>query len=236
MTYRQHYAMVLPVPGMPDETGESMTPQRLADALRRLAVDVERGGVALRDLIGVTGPVASWREDRWVLRSMKEAGVFMSEDGHILRAGPKGVGFADTRNSGHASGMLADPANASLMRMWMWSRPEDVSSPAIVGIAEIVADGAVSEHNFDARIMLEVASDGCLRDLAGSGWTGTDMFDLLARCREAHEPVARMIMEDMEHVSDLSVTISLRGTDIGLARHLLERSRPGVIPPNGPEI
>ena len=121
MSYKLHYPMLLPIDGMIDENGVDLTHEKAAAALRAMADRLEANPNSTEQIFGRT-PVASEREDRWVLRATTMPNFIRKADGGWVEVDSRNIDMADTRTSEEAAAMSPGASENSV-----WVRPEDIS-------------------------------------------------------------------------------------------------------------
>lgn len=125
MSYLLHYPLLLPIANQIDANGATLTVEQTAEALRILADRLEANPDMLENTLG-REPVASFPEDRWVLRALGRKNIIRAADGGWIDITSGYVAAQHTRSSKQIVERNLDPGPVGV-----WDRPEDVFSQAI---------------------------------------------------------------------------------------------------------
>lgn len=195
MSYRHHYALLLPVAGMIEENMIGLSPDKVAAALRALAEDVEAGRERIEQLLGRSGPVSCEREDRWVWRAVDRPNIIRKAAGGWVEVDSTMIDLADTVPGSYAARlmMLSTPAQRSNA---VWCRPEDIGGIALV--AEFRDDRSGVSFGADMREFLAKGEEDLIETLARTGWDMTEPGDVLDALAEGNEPAALAILDHLD--------------------------------------
>lgn len=201
MSYLQHYAMLLPVPGMIEENTIGLTHARIAAALRAMADKVEAGKEPIEEILvlGRDGPLSSEREDRWVWRDAERPNFLCKAAGGWVEATSTLIDLADTVTGAEAARLMAlsTPAQRS---NFVWCRPEDIGGIALV--AEFRDDRTDVSFGADMREFLAKGDENLVESLARSGWDEIQAFDVIDALAEENDPAAIAMRNHLDQAQD----------------------------------
>ena len=228
MSYKHHYAMLLPVAGMIEDGPVGLSAERVAEALRALATQVEAGEIDLEGMLGRSGPIACEQEDRWVLRAADRPNIIRKAAGGWVEVDSKMIDLEDSIDGAYAAKLLA---------MWpsqyyensIFTRMENIGSPPLV--AEFRDDRHSKCFRLDLRDFIATGPEDMITDLARNGWSLTDNLDVLSAFTEVAEPAALAISKHINQLADGPSEISclvLRVPDAEKATAFLRDVRPDV--------
>ena len=225
MSYKLHYAMLLPVDGVIDSDGIGLSEATVARALRKLADQVEDGCAPLKNLIG--SPVNSEREDRWVLRALCETGVIRKSCGGWVHVTPETLDVRDT---------VASREVLEHAIIWdehsIWMRPENIGqAPVIAGIWNEDGDRV---DQLDLADWLAWAGEDDVAAGIRDGWCFTFALQSAAST-EPDERNGRIdpLWDDPNfrhaEVVGAELTLAITSENVPRARAYIEQLYPGLI-------
>lgn len=222
MSFKLHYPMLLPIEGMMDEGGVGFTAEKASAALRAMADRLEADPSLLHQTFG-RQPVASEREDRWILRSTTKPNVVRKADRSWVEVDPEDIDLADTLNSEEIANLKFAFYEADEHSVWV--RPEDIGGLPV--LASLVGEQGEFLGQFDLRSWLAWEEEENIELSFAAGWDFTEAVEE-SECDEA-DP----LYDDANLVSlirqDLSFTARVEENEIAHIVAFLDELRPGFI-------
>lgn len=229
MSYRHHYHMLLPVAGMIEDTTVGLTPEKVAEALRALAAEVDSGRADLQDLLGRRGPAACEREDRWVWRAAEKPNIICKKRGGWVKVEPTMIDLEDTFTGEEAAQLLARSDIIGRAK-GVFCRPEDIGGVPIIAVFTDPETGNC--FLADMREFLATGPDEAVAGLAASGWSVRGPEEIIETMWESGVPGVIAILNrpgsDQDTAPERFGEITVEFADKEAATAFLREVRPDL--------
>ena len=223
MTYKLHYPILLPIAGMIEEGGVGFTAEKATAALRAMADRLEADPSMLHETFG-RQPVASEREDRWILRSTTKPNVMRKADRSWVEVDPEDIDLADTLNSEEIANLQFAFYEADEHSVWV--RPEDIGGLPV--LATLLGEQGEFLGQFDLRSWLAWEEEENIVDAIL-----TEEWDFTEAVEESECDMDDPLYDDANLVRlvrrDIPFTARVQEDGIPRAIAYLDEVRPGFI-------
>jgi hypothetical protein len=185
LSYKLIFPILVPVENMLEENTIGLTQAKMADALRNMADQVERGDIPLETLVG-REPLTVYREDRWVMYSIRGHEDFRLGDPVWVRAPSGGWSKLKSGNILPKHTMTSEEAlEAEIPDEVIFARPEDIGGRPV--LAEVRSEDGSVYGKVDMSSWLAWSATQTIESCIRGGWDFPQ--DVLYPCEDSDNPL-----------------------------------------------